>query len=646
MDIFDEDDINGRFRRKKKLKVSEKFEKLAAFARAFEKNIGDEDLIFLSDPEESDHGGATTSAATKDKAAKKSDKDRGKSRTTAEDDSDSNDDSGGEKDDEVEEEAEESLNTDKRAERLQKARTLRDAAEALSTNADPLEHETLDNENDDEGEAMNPIDEYKETLRRTKVIRGILEGLDDEMDLASQSMATTTSSQRRVQSSTFNLLDRIVDTGPVSESHSHHNGGGNSETVDVTAIARPRMLARQHSSFLSEERRTQFLSTVGEESRGGNASNRIVKDVNRRKMAFATSKRSSSSGSMESSNASSSTLLSITSSSSSSSTASFSKSSSATLSGSGSTSARNNVPGKVPRMPSDGREPLVTSQGTAGAEAIETEETKESKSKAMTAIPYSIRHLARGKSRARSPERSVLDRGNWTPEQPRAIWESSKKRTRKTTMMHQTDPLTTTATWSLQVAYYGPKNPFNSAFYMALFNKDNEPNVIERDSVIPPPSLQRLIVPWIEGSFQNDMPERTESWIKECDQDMLGGDPGEPKTSDIYWEPTLERSFNQNPGKLTSTTLVDRIGFLKLLFSMRRVILQDAVFYLERYSLGRNLSNSLFTATKAVRDIFGSKAFRFVFKRSPFRTMQQYQTDQLLNPLVQLNNNQFIKAIN
>lgn len=28
MDIFDEDDINGRFRRKKKLKVSEKFEKL------------------------------------------------------------------------------------------------------------------------------------------------------------------------------------------------------------------------------------------------------------------------------------------------------------------------------------------------------------------------------------------------------------------------------------------------------------------------------------------------------------------------------------------------------------------------------------------------------------------------------------------
>lgn len=31
MDIFDEDDINGRFRRKKKLKVSEKFEKLGKY---------------------------------------------------------------------------------------------------------------------------------------------------------------------------------------------------------------------------------------------------------------------------------------------------------------------------------------------------------------------------------------------------------------------------------------------------------------------------------------------------------------------------------------------------------------------------------------------------------------------------------------
>jgi hypothetical protein len=32
LDLFDEDDMDGRFRRKKKLKVSEKFEKLGKLA--------------------------------------------------------------------------------------------------------------------------------------------------------------------------------------------------------------------------------------------------------------------------------------------------------------------------------------------------------------------------------------------------------------------------------------------------------------------------------------------------------------------------------------------------------------------------------------------------------------------------------------
>lgn len=42
MDIFDEDDINGRFRRKKKLKVSEKFEKLGMRPFSF--------ILFLCTP--------------------------------------------------------------------------------------------------------------------------------------------------------------------------------------------------------------------------------------------------------------------------------------------------------------------------------------------------------------------------------------------------------------------------------------------------------------------------------------------------------------------------------------------------------------------------------------------------------------------
>lgn len=242
---------------------------------------------------------------------------------------------------EEEEEEEEELNTEKRAERLQQARLLRDgenvnkATTTTTTNTViktktfvvPGEEESLE----DDDRQVDPIDEYKETMRRTKVIRNILDGFDNEVDLASQSLDLP--SQRRTLPSTFNLLDRIVDKGTVEESAASVRAGGD---VDVTAIARPRMLARQNSSFLSEERRTQFLSTVGEDSRGGNAGNRMVKDVNRRKMAFATSKKTTDGGSSSSSSVSVTTTT--TTSSSSLSDASSGK----------------RVPGKVPRLPSDG----------------------------------------------------------------------------------------------------------------------------------------------------------------------------------------------------------------------------------------------------------------------------------------------------
>ncbi|KAG0079906.1 hypothetical protein BGZ92_000846, partial [Podila epicladia] len=328
MDIFDEDDINGRFRRKKKLKVSEKFEKLAdnpstaAFARAFEKNIGDDDLIFLSDPEESDHGGTEKSGKSKKKEAMVSDDEDADMTPEGHDN----------------EESEEELNTDKRAERLQQARLLRDSAAEIVSEVTVTKTKAMvvpgEEESLEDGNEADPIDEYKETMRRTKVIRNILDGFDDEVDLASQSMDLP--SQRRTLPSTFNLLDRIIDKGPMEESASSLRTGGTD--VDVTAIARPRMLARQNSSFLSEERRTQFLSTVGEESRGGNAGNRMVKEVNRRKMAFATSKKTTDGG-----GSSSSSSMSVTSTITTTAISSLSF-----------LSDGNRVPGKVPRLPSDG----------------------------------------------------------------------------------------------------------------------------------------------------------------------------------------------------------------------------------------------------------------------------------------------------
>ncbi|KAF9271053.1 hypothetical protein BGZ68_004328, partial [Mortierella alpina] len=92
---------------------------------------------------------------------------------------------------------------------------------------------------------------------------------------------------------------------------------------------------------------------------------------------------------------------------------------------------------------------------------------------------------------------------------------------------------------------------------------------------------------------------------------MLGDDPNEPKTSDVYWDPILEGDVNKiQSTKLASTAMVDRVGFLKLLVRSRRVILQDAVLYLRQDALGRNLSNTLFTSRQEVRDIFESVAFR------------------------------------
>ncbi|KAF9541773.1 hypothetical protein EC957_002673 [Mortierella hygrophila] len=337
LDLFDEEDMDGRFRRKKKLKVSEKFEMLAdnpntaAFARAFKKNMDDDQLIFLSDADES----AEEDGSSKD--------DQGGPLSVVKDQQHrmSDDAELSEKDEEGE-----LLNTDKRQERLRKARLVRDESDQSfygSMDPDAITSMTkgqvlpfvVASEGDriagDSRTLMTPststpvrgtskatdsltpgisasqgdaIDEYKDVMRRTKVIRDILDGVDEVVEDGSMT------SPSRARSSLFGLQDRIVDRTSLSDSSvarppvdasSEFVQGSSHNDVDVSAIVRPRLLARQNSSFLSEDRRNQFLSTVGEDSRGGNASTRVVKEVNRRKMAFATSKKSTSTGSLSTS---------------------------------------------------------------------------------------------------------------------------------------------------------------------------------------------------------------------------------------------------------------------------------------------------------------------------------------------------------
>ncbi|KAG0244114.1 hypothetical protein B0O80DRAFT_523917 [Mortierella sp. GBAus27b] len=356
LDIFDEEDMDGRFRRKKKLKVTEKFEKLAdnpntaAFAKAFEKHADDDQIYFLNDHDGSDDE-AGDSKQENDKRASKSD-DEDEVMQDAEYETDRihsnkhlSDQHDADEDDDVEEE--ESLNTDKRKEKLRLAKVLGhdnhkelDASTALGTigalarnqvlpfNVNPKEQisvvsttlsETVisfDTTQDSHGESSttaqedDPIDEYKATMRRSKVIRDIIDGVDDFTDLSSQTLST--SPRKSSSFSAFSILDRIVDqpslvsSSSVSGSSLGVRGEAGAED-EVRQIAQPRMLARQSSSFLVEERRQQFLSTVSEELRGGQASTRVVKEVNRRRMAFATPKRSSSSLSNPSATTSSTT---------------------------------------------------------------------------------------------------------------------------------------------------------------------------------------------------------------------------------------------------------------------------------------------------------------------------------------------------
>ncbi|KAF9079240.1 hypothetical protein BGX27_006748, partial [Mortierella sp. AM989] len=84
-------------------------------------------------------------------------------------------------------------------------------------------------------------------------------------------------------------------------------------------------------------------------------------------------------------------------------------------------------------------------------------------------------------------------------------------------------------------SFYAPKNPIIGAFYMTHFHERQQPYVIERDLVTPPLELQRLIFPWIEHTFDKDMPQKTPSWIDECDKAMTGVDPGKATVDDVFW---------------------------------------------------------------------------------------------------------------
>ncbi|ORY99697.1 hypothetical protein BCR41DRAFT_215009 [Lobosporangium transversale] len=191
-------------------------------------------------------------------------------------------------------------------------------------------------------------------------------------------------------------------------------------------------------------------------------------------------------------------------------------------------------------------------------------------------------------------------------------------------------------------AFYAPMIPITGAFYMAHFNKIDEPYFIERDLVTPPLALQRLIFPWIEDNFKTDMPQKTQSWIKECDQEMEGLDPNVCTAEDLHSIPPRESAATVGTSRIYDTVLVNRIAFLKLLVRMRRVILQDAVLYMRTDEAGRSLTNNLLASL----DVFKNPMF-IKFQADLIRAMDEYsKRPDLIEPHVLVNRDTVVQGFN
>ncbi|KAG0345620.1 hypothetical protein BG004_003464 [Podila humilis] len=124
--------------------------------------------------------------------------------------------------------------------------------------------------------------------------------------------------------------------------------------------------------------------------------------------------------------------------------------------------------------------------------------------------------------------------------------------------------------------------------YGTLYGTD-EPYILQRDLVPPPPELQTMLFGWIEHVFDGHDYSIVEAWHMTCMEEMIGFDLDEACKGDIFFEgKTAARSG------LEQSAQTDKIAFLKLMVRMRRVIIQDAVVCLQPVPrTARTLSNRL-----------------------------------------------------
>lgn len=144
--------------------------------------------------------------------------------------------------------------------------------------------------------------------------------------------------------------------------------------------------------------------------------------------------------------------------------------------------------------------------------------------------------------------------------------------------------------------YYLSSLPVPFARAIAGFGK--KPFYLKRNDIVPSLDLQRRIFPFIEGAYDAHGEEARQRWRAECrdvmnevevdDEDSL-----EHELQDIK-DNWLTIRVSQRGQVATRTPGIAKKNFLKLLLRLRRVILQDAVIYMDIGLKGPILSHDIF----------------------------------------------------
>ncbi|KAF9536374.1 hypothetical protein EC957_011200, partial [Mortierella hygrophila] len=125
----------------------------------------------------------------------------------------------------------------------------------------------------------------------------------------------------------------------------------------------------------------------------------------------------------------------------------------------------------------------------------------------------------------------------------------------------------------------------------------------------------------IEQDYDNDGMDPY--WRDTCVREMQGHNPDKVDDKDTYDDRILPAASASN--STDARTLTDRRKFLILLLRMRKVILQDAVLYLEPNSKGQTLTNKLLRL-----DLFSSDAF----KDFQLQLLEAIESHRLKDPII------------